>query len=195
MTDTASPAPLRTVDGLDVPTPGRWDIDAAHTTLGFVAKHLMVAKVRGGFTRFSGGVTIAERLEESVVDITIEADSIQTGDDNRDAHLRANDFFDIENHPQVTFRSTSITAAGKGRWDVAGDLTIRGVTQPVVLATTYEGTFTDPWGTPHAVVSATAEVNREDFGLTWNQALETGGVLVGKQVKLEIEAQVVPAQA
>lgn len=194
MTDTASAA-TRTVDGLEVPAPGRWQLDASHTTLGFVAKHLMVAKVRGAFTRFSGGVTVAERLEESVADVRIEADSIQTGDEGRDGHLRANDFFDIENNPQLTFRSTRITPTGKGRWDVAGDLTIRGNTREVVLDATYEGQFTDPWGTPHAVISASADVDREAFGLTWNQTLETGGVLVGKRVRLEIEAQLVPAQA
>lgn len=192
MTDTTTPT--RTVDGLEVPAPGRWAVDTAHTTLSFVAKHLVVAKVRGGFTRFGGTVTVADRLEESAVEVAIEADSVHTGDEGRDAHLRTNDFFDAENNPQITFRSTRITPTGKGRWDVVGDLTIRGNTREVVLDATYEGAFTDPWGTPHAVVSASTEVNREDFGLTWNQNLEAGGVLVGKRVKLEIEAQLVPAQ-
>jgi polyisoprenoid-binding protein YceI len=193
VTDIASAPTTRTVDGLEVPAPGRWELDASHTTIGFVAKHLMVAKVRGGFTRFSGGVTVAERIEDSVADVAIEADSVHTGDEGRDAHLRTNDFFDIEHNPHITFASTRIAARGKGRWDVTGDLTIRGITREVVLDATYEGAFVDPWGTPHAVVSASTDVDREDFGLTWNQALETGGVLVGRKVRLEIEAQLVPA--
>jgi polyisoprenoid-binding protein YceI len=100
----------------------------------------------------------------------------------------------VEHNPQLTFRSTRITPRGRGRWDVAGDLTIRGITREVVLEASYEGAFTDPWGTPHAVVTASTEVDREEFGLTWNQKLETGGVLVGKRVRLEIEAQLVPTQ-
>jgi polyisoprenoid-binding protein YceI len=193
MTDTTTSAPVRTIDGLDLPVRGRWELDASHTTIGFVAKHLMVAKVRGGFKQFTGGVTVAERIEDSTADARIDASSVDTGDEGRDEHLRTNDFFGVEDTPEITFASTGITAKGKGRWDVAGDLTIRGITRPVVLEAVYEGLFTDPWGTPHAVVSASTTVNREDFGLTWNQALETGGVLVGKQVRLEIEAQLVPA--
>jgi polyisoprenoid-binding protein YceI len=194
MTDVATPAPIRSVDGREVPAAGAWVLDTSHTTLSFVAKHLMVAKVRGGFTRFSGGVTVAERLEDSTAEVTIEADSVHTGDEGRDAHLRTNDFFDVEHNPQITFRSTRITPTGRNRWDVTGDLTIRGTTREVVLDATYEGAYTDPWGVPHAVVSASTEVDREAFGLTWNQALETGGVLVGKRVRLEVEAQLVPAQ-
>jgi polyisoprenoid-binding protein YceI len=194
MTDTA-PTPTRTVDGLEAPAPGRWQLDTAHTTLQFVAKHLMVAKVRGGFTSFAGTVDVAERLEDSAVEVTIDADSVSTGDAGRDEHLRTNDFFGVEATPQITFRSTRITRTGQGRWDVTGDLTIRGNTREVVLDAQLEGLLTDPWGTPHAVVSASAEVDREAFGLTWNQTLETGGVLVGKRVKLEIEAQLVPATA
>jgi polyisoprenoid-binding protein YceI len=163
--------------------------------VGFVAKHLMVAKVRGSFTRFDGGMTVAERIEDSSADVTIQADSVQTGEAKRDGHLRDNDFFGVDEHPTLTFRSTGITRRGPGRYDVAGDLTIRGVTKPVVLDATYEGAFSDPWGTPHAVVSASAEVDREEFGLTWNAQLEAGGVLVGKRVRIEIEAQLVPAQA
>jgi polyisoprenoid-binding protein YceI len=188
-----STSPVRTIDGLELPASGRWVLDPSHTTIGFVAKHLMVAKVRGAFKSFSGGVTVAERIEDSTADARIDASSVDTGDEGRDEHLRTNDFFGVEENPQITFASTQITPTGKGRWDVAGDLTIRGVTRSVVLQATYEGLFTDPWGTPHAVVSASTTVDREDFGLTWNQALEAGGVLVSNQIKLSLEVQAVKA--
>src|SRR5690606_21261155 len=161
----------------------------AHTTVGFVATHMMFTKVRGYFPELTGTVTLAEDPTQSSVDVTIKTASITTGSDDRDAHLRSADFFDVENHPEITFRPAEIRHVGGSEFIVVGDLTIRGVTRPVELATTFEGVGTNPWGTQVAGVSARAEVNREDWGLTWNAALVTGGVLVGKKVILEVEAQ------
>ena len=123
--------------------------------------------------------------------MTIQAASIDTRDEGRDGHLRSPDFFDVEQHPTLTYRSTGVAPAGKGRWNVEGELTVKGVTRPVPLEVTFEGAARDPWGGERIGFTASAELDREAFGLTWNQALETGGVLVGKTVKIEIEAEAV----
>ena len=179
----------RTVDNRAVPVAGKWEIDKSHTTIEAVARHLMVSKVRGGFTEFSGTIEIADRPEDSSVTVTIDTASIDTGGGKRDGHLKSPDFLDVENYPTLDFRSTSVEAAGSDRWNVTGDLTIRGTTRPVVLDVTFEGVLVDPFGQTKAVFSAATELNREDFGMVWNAPLEAGGVLVGKTLKINLEIQ------
>jgi polyisoprenoid-binding protein YceI len=183
-------AMTRTSEGTTLPAVGTWDIDASHSTIGFSVRHLGISKVRGVFSTFSGTVEVAEEPTGSAVQVEVDVASIDTKDANRDEHLRTNDFFSAPEHPTMTFTSTSI-AGGGTQWLVTGDLTIRGVTRRITLDTTFEGLASDPWGGDRAAFSATAEVDREDFGMTWNAALETGGVLVGKKVKVEIEAELV----
>ncbi len=177
------------------PEPGTWAIDPAHTVVGFNARHLMVAKVRGSFTTFDGTIHIDDDPAASSVEVTIDAASIDTGVADRDAHLRSPDFLDVENHPTIEFRSTAVRADGDG-YQVHGDLTIRGTTRPVTLDMEYLGLARDPWGNDKAMFTATTKIDREDWGLSWNQALETGGLLVGKQVTIELEVQAaqVPAE-
>ena len=179
----------RTIDGQEIPAAGAYSLDVSHSSVGFSVRHLMVGKTRGRFAAFTGTVVVAEDPLASSVEVEIDAASIDTRDEQRDGHLRSPDFFDVENHPTLSYRSTRVTPAGQGRWNVDGELTIRGVTRNVPLEVTYEGSVTDPWGNPRAGFSAKAELDREAFGLTWNQVLETGGVLVGKKVTIEIEAE------
>ena len=188
MTQTAVPT-TRDWQGVSLPMAGTFRIDPAHTNAGFVATHMMFTKVRGHFADVSGTVTVAENPTDSVVELTINTASVTTGATDRDNHLRSADFFDVENFPVITFRSTSIRHVGGPEFIVTGDLTIRGVTKPVEFTVTFEGVGINPWGAEVAGVSARAEVNREDWGLTWNAALETGGVLVGKKVVLAVEIQ------
>jgi polyisoprenoid-binding protein YceI len=195
MTDTATSttAPLtRTVDGVEIPAAGTYTLDVSHSSIGFVVKHLMVSKTRGTFPEFSGTVVIGEDPTESSVEVTVDVASIETRDEKRDGHLRSADFFDVEQFPTMTFRSTSVKPAGS-EWIVDGDLTVHGVTGPLQLKVAFEGAASTPWGGQAIGFSAKGEVNREDFGLTWNQALETGGVLVGKKATIEIEAEATPA--
>lgn len=175
-----------------LPAAGTWTLDKSHTSVAFVARHLMVTKVRGTFDDFDGTVIVGENPEDSKVDVTIGLASVDTGAPDRDNHLRSPDFFDVEQFPQMRFVSTSVEPAGDS-WLLTGDLTIRDVTRPVVLEMSYEGTATDPWGTPHAAFAASTEIDREDWGLTWNVALEAGGWLVSRKVKIEIDAQLIPA--
>jgi polyisoprenoid-binding protein YceI len=180
----------RVVAGDTLPVAGTWTIDPSHSTVGFSVRHLGLAKVRGTFQDFTGDIVIAEDPTASSVAVEVQVASIDTRDAGRDEHLRNNDFFDVPVHPTMTFTSTSVSGSGAD-WKVTGDLTIRGVTRQVVLDATFEGTAGDPWGGSRAAFSATTEVNREDFGVSWNAPVETGGVLVGKKVKLEIEAEAV----
>jgi polyisoprenoid-binding protein YceI len=152
---------------------------------------MMVSRTKGRFADVSGTVHIAEEPLESFVEVEIQAASIDTRDETRDGHLRSPDFFDVEEHPTIGYRSTKVTPAGRGRWTVDGDLTVRGVTRPVALDVAFEGGAKDPWGGDRIGFTARGELDREAFGLTWNQALETGGVLVGKQVRIEVEAEAV----
>jgi polyisoprenoid-binding protein YceI len=193
MSDTNTPAPLaiRSVDGEELPAPGTFVLDSSHTHVGFSARHMMVAKVRGQFGTVSGEITIADDPLASSVQADIDVASVDTRDEARDGHLRSPDFFHVDEHPTMTYRSTAVTRAGKGRFTVAGDLTVKGVTKPVELEVTYEGAGRDPWGNERIGVSATGEIDREAFGLTWNQTLETGGVLVGKAIRIEIEAEAI----
>jgi polyisoprenoid-binding protein YceI len=188
---TATPG-TRVVDGRQVPAAGTWAIDPSHASFGFVARHLM-AKTRGTFSGVSGVATIAEVPEASTLEIEIDANSIDTKDATRDAHMRSNDFFGVEDHPTISFRSTGVRpGAGENEWKVDGDLTIRGVTRPVTVDVEFLGGAIDPWGNQRIGFSGVVpEVNREDFGLTWNAALETGGFLLANNVRLEIEAELV----
>ena len=175
--------------GTGVPVAGTWTLDKSHSSIEFVAKHLMVTKVRGAFTEFDGAIHIEEDPTKSWAEATIKTSSITTRDAKRDGHLTSGDFLEIESFPEMTFRSESLKHLKDNRYEAAGILTIKGVTKPVVLDVEYNGLGQSPWGNEVAFFSASTEINREDFGMTWNQALESGGVLVGKKVKIEIEAQ------
>ncbi|HEY7947252.1 MAG TPA: YceI family protein [Acidimicrobiales bacterium] len=190
-TSTATAAALtREHKGTVVPVPGVYDIDAKHSSVEFVARHLMISKVRGRFDDVEGTITVAEVPEESSVDVTIGVDSVRTGEDQRDAHLRSGDFFDIENYPRWTFVSTAVAAAGDS-WKVTGDLTIRGVTRSVVLDVEFDGANVTPWGTTAVGFSASTEIDREEWGVSYNQVLETGGVMVSKKIRIELQVEAV----
>jgi polyisoprenoid-binding protein YceI len=179
----------RTFDGIAIPEPGAFTLDAAHTTVSFVARHLMVSKVRGSFTDVRGVITIADEPLDSSVDVVIGAASINTGSADRDQHLRSGDFLDLENHPEITFRSTRVTRHAGTGFVLLGDLSIRGVTREDELNVEFDGLARSPWGQEVIAFTATTEIDREEFGITWNAALETGGVLVGRTVKIEISAE------
>lgn len=183
----------RTWEDLQLPAPGAFVLDVAHTRIGFVVKHMMVSRVRGHFGEFSGTVTVAENPLESSAQLTIKAESIGTGVPDRDAHLRSDDFLAVEKFPELTFRSTRVTGYSDGEFTVLGDLVIRDVTRQVKLTVEYGGAGTNPWGQELWGFSITTEIDREEFGLTWNQALEAGGVVVGKKIKIEIEGEANPA--
>jgi polyisoprenoid-binding protein YceI len=182
---------IRVVEGREIPLPGRWALDPVHSQIQFVARHMMVSRVRGFFREFTGSLLIAEVPEDSQVEVTIQAGSIDTGDQSRDQHLRSPDFLNVDRYPEIRYRSTGVEPADSGKWDVAGLLTIRGVTHDVPLAVEFCGVNPDPWGKIRAGFLATTEINREDFDITWNQALEAGGFVVGKGVKIEIDAEAV----
>ncbi|WP_238009698.1 YceI family protein [Dactylosporangium sp. AC04546] len=186
-----APANTREYNGLTIPTPGKFEIDPAHTRVGFVARHMMVSKVRGGFSKATGTVVIAEDPLQSHVDVTIDAASIDTGVADRDGHLRSPDFLHVEQWPALTFKSTRVISLSGNEFKLVGDLTIRDVTREVELDVEFEGHAKSPWGQEVIGFSATTEIDREEFGITWNQALETGGVLVGKKVKIEIGAEAI----
>jgi len=190
-TDESRQHGVRDWRGTSLPTPGEFTIDPTHSRVGFMAKHLMVTKVRGHFADVAGSITVTEDPMQSAAQATMQAESISTGSPDRDAHLRSGDFLRIEQHPTVTFRSTAITGYSAGAFTVQGELTIKGVTREVTLEVEIDGVATDPWGGERLSLTARGEIDREDFGLTWNVALESGGVLVSKKVVLEIEAQLV----
>jgi polyisoprenoid-binding protein YceI len=172
-----------------------WEIDPAHTTVEFAVKHMMFTTVRGRFKSFTGTIRVDEQNpDNSGAEVRIEAASIDTGVADRDAHLRSADFLDVENQPEIKFHSTRVDGAHKkegDRFKIAGELEIRGKRMPVTLDATFEGIGKDPWGKQRAGFAARTEIDRREWGLQWNQALETGGVLVGHSVKIEIEAQAV----
>ena len=166
---------------------GTYTIDPSHSRLGFVARHAMVTKVRGSFNEFTGTFTIDDDVAGSRAEITIEAASVDTRNADRDQHLRSNDFFAMEEHPQIRFVSTSVEQAGDGDYRVTGDLTLRGVTKPVTIDLEYTGAALDPWGNTRVGFEGSTTVNRKDWGLVWNAALEGGGILVSEKVTLEFE--------
>jgi polyisoprenoid-binding protein YceI len=185
---------IRTVENVTIPVAGVWEIDPAHSDLKITARHLMVTKVRGTFADLSGTIVVAENPTESSVEIEAKAASVATGTSDRDNHLRSPDFLDAENHPLVTFRSTDLVANGD-QWQLTGDLTVRGLTKPVTFDLTFEGAATDPYGNTKAAFAASGEIDREQWGLTWNVPLDGGGVLVSKkfQVEFDVQAALQPA--
>jgi polyisoprenoid-binding protein YceI len=184
-------AMTRNEGGVVVPTPGSFTLDATHSHLGFSIRHMMIAKVRGRFADVQGTLTIAEDPTESTLEIEVDVASIDTRDQGRDDHLRSADFFDVENHPKMTFRSTGVSAVSGKEFRVDGELDLHGVTAPLSLDVEYEGAALDPWGNQRIGFSATGTINRESHGLTWNAPLETGGLMVGRDAKIEIEAELI----
>ena len=169
---------------------GTWAIDATHTTIGFHARHAMVAKVRGSFGTFEGSFTLdGANPSASSAQVTIQADSIDTRTADRDAHIKSADFLDVENFPTLTFTSTAVKYSGDDKFVLTGDLTVHGVTKSVDIDVTFNGVGPDPWGGTRIGFEGKTEISRKDFGLTWNAALETGGVLVSDTIKIELEVE------
>ena len=181
----------RQVEGRTVPAPGTWVPDPAHSSFEFVARHMM-AKVRGRFTEFTATVNIAERPEDSSVTAEVDTNSVTTRDERRDGHLRSPDFFDVERYPKITFRSAAVRPGrDENEWLLDGELTIIGKTRPVTWNLEFHGAGKDPWGGTRAAFSAWTEVDRTDWGLTWNSPLETGGFLLSDRVRLEVDVELV----
>ncbi len=177
------------------PTQTVWSIDPAHTEVSFAVKHLMISTVRGRFADVRGTIRLDENdVTTASVDAEIATASIDTRQEQRDTHLRSADFFEVEKYPLITFRSRSVERVKGERYRIIGDLTIRDVTREVVLEGSDEGRGKDPWGGDRLAFSATTAIDRRDFGLTWNQALETGGVLVSNEIKISIDVQAVKAK-
>jgi polyisoprenoid-binding protein YceI len=186
MTTTAT----RAVDGVELPAPGVWTLDPGHAEVGFIGRHFGLTKVRGRFTGVQGTVQVAEDIAESTVEVTIDTASVESGSADRDTHLRSEDFFYVDEHPTATFRSTTVAAVGS-TGTITGELTIKGITRPVTLEVEYLGHARDPWDNDRAIFSASTTINREHWGLTWNMVLDTGGLLVSKDIRLEIEAELI----
>ena len=170
----------------------RWQIDSSHSGIQFAVRHLVIAKVRGQFSRWTGALEApGSDFARASLDVVIDASSIDTGAADRDAHLRAADFFDVERYPEITFKSTGVTPTAADHLRVNGALTIKGVTRDVVLDVEVLGQAKDPWGNERAAFSATTSIDRREFGLTWNQVLETGGVMVGDRIEIAIDIEAV----
>lgn len=177
-------------------TTGTYTIDPGHSRIGFVARHAMVTKVRGSFNEYEGsGHFDAENPANSRVELTIKAASIDTRNADRDAHLRSNEFFDMEAHPEITFVSTAVEQVDEMNYRVTGDLTIKGVTKPVTVDFEYTGAAVDPFGNQRIGFEGSTTVNRKDWGVNWNAALEAGGVLVSEKVTLEFEVSAIRADS
>jgi polyisoprenoid-binding protein YceI len=171
-----------------------WQIDTTHSTIGFTVRHMVIAKVHGRFTRFEGAVTLDEGKAVSA-EVRIDAASIDTQVEARDNHLRSADFFDVEQYPQIGFRSTRMEAAGGDRYRIVGELTMHGVAREVAIDAEYLGRGTDPFGNERIAFSGSTSVDRREFGLNWNAALEAGGVLVGEKIEIGLEVQAVKPSA
>src|SRR5579859_1780578 len=183
-------AATRMVAGAELPVPGRWEIDPGHTEVAFIGRHFMLTKVRGRFTGVTGSITVAGDPGDSTAAVTIDMASVDSGSQARDDHLRSPDFFDSARHPTASFAGRAAGWHGtRGR--LAGELTIRGITRPVTLQAEYLGQVADPWGGQRAVFTAAGTVNREDWGLTWNMPLDNGGLLVSREIRIEIETEAV----
>jgi polyisoprenoid-binding protein YceI len=183
-------AVTRLVGGAELPAPGRWQIDPGHAEVAFIGRHFMLTKVRGRFTGVAGAIHVAEVPSESTAEVTIDMASVDSGSEARDEHLRSADLFDVERHPTATF--TGRAAGWQGtRGRLEGELTIRGVTQPVTLDTEYLGHVADPWGGHRAIFTASGTVNREDWGLTWNMPLDGGSLVVSREIRIEIDLEAV----
>ena len=172
----------------------KWTVDQSHSTIGFAVKHMMVSKVKGQFDSYTADIEAADLsdLTTAKIAVSIDTASINTNSADRDTHLKSADFFDVENYPTITFNSTSVIDDGD-EYKVTGDLTIKGITKPVTLEVEYGGKGTNPWGVEVYGFEGETKINREDFGLTWNTVLETGGVLVGKDIKIQLELEINPA--
>jgi polyisoprenoid-binding protein YceI len=191
MTDTTpAPAATRLIAGAELPAPGRWQIDPGHTEVAFIGRHFMLTKVRGRFTGMTGAIVVAEEPGESMAEVTIDMASVHSGSRARDEHLRSADLFDVARHPTASFAGRAASWRGT-RGLLAGELTIRGVTRPVTLRAEFLGHVADPWGGQRAIFTAEGTLDREDWGLTWNMPLDGGGLLVSKDIRIEIEAEAV----
>jgi polyisoprenoid-binding protein YceI len=184
---------LRRRDDREIPVAGTYTIDPTHTAVEFIGRHLMITKVRGRLPDVSGTITIDDEPTRSHVEVDIQVATLDTGDAQRDDSLRSSDFFDAEHYPTITFRSTQVEPGTSETWMVTGALTVRGVTRPVTLDVDFDGANASPFGDERIAFSAATDVDREDWGLTWNVALETGGVPVGKKVRIELNVQAVAA--
>ncbi|MES5819072.1 YceI family protein [Streptomyces sp. RG80] len=182
--------------GTELPPPGPWTVDPAHSTVGAVARHLGISSVRGRFTEFAAAVEVApDDIGKSRVEAVIRADSIDTGNAMRDGHLKSADFLDVERFPEITYRSTGLTAAGPDRWTVHGELSLHGVVRPVDLDLAHLGTGADPWGGTRAAFRATAQLRREDFAMNYNQVVQAGIAAIGTTLKVELDIQVVRGES
>lgn len=172
----------------------KWNVDAAHTNVGFSVRHMMVSNVRGSFTGVEGSVTgDIDNLTDAKIDFKIDVNTINTNNEDRDNHLRSADFFNVEQYPTITFDSTEIVKTGEDEYDVTGDLTVKDVTKKTTFNVTRTGAGKNPWGVDVVGFETAIKISRKEYGLTWNQALETGGVLVGDDIKITVELQVNPA--
>jgi polyisoprenoid-binding protein YceI len=181
--------------GTELPPPGPWTIDPAHSSVGAVAQHLGISSVHGRFTEFAGRIEIApDEVAKARVEAVISAASIDTGNGMRDGHLKSPDFLDVATYPEITYRSTGLTLAGSDRWTVHGELTMHGVVRPVDLDLAYLGTGADPWGGTRAAFRATAELRREDFAMNYNQVLQAGISAIGTTLRVELDIQAVQGE-
>lgn len=181
--------------GVELPPPGAWTIDPAHSTVAATAQHLGISSVHGRFGSFTGRITIAPQVTDSEVVAEITAASIETGNATRDDHLRSADFLDVANHPLITYRGAGLVASGPDRWTVRGQLSLAGVTRPVDLDLGYLGTGPDPWGGMRAAFRATTELRREDFAMNWNQVVQAGIAMIGATLRVELNIQAVQGEA
>ncbi|ARD48499.1 YceI family protein [Sporosarcina sp. P33] len=173
----------------------KWTVDAAHSNIGFSVRHMMVSNVKGSFTGFEGSVNgNPESLNEASIHFEIDVNTINTNNNDRDNHLRSEDFFAAETYPKITFDSTEIVKTGNDKFDVTGDLTVKDVTKKTTFNVVRTGSGKNPWGVDVVGFETETKISRKEYGLTWNQALETGGVLVGDDIKITVEVQVNPAQ-
>lgn len=187
---SAQLSPTRVINGTELPAAGTWTIDPGHSEVGFIGRHFLVTRIRGRFVRIDGAITIAENPSDSSVVVDIDLASVESGDQARDDHLRSADFFDVERRPSARFRSTSVSWSG-AVGEVVGDLTIGDIIREVALSVEFLGHVTDPWDNDRAIFTASATVNREDWGLTWNMPLANGGLLVSRDIDLEINVETV----
>ena len=191
MTRTSSPAPAtRIAGGTELPAPGTWQLDPGHTEVAFIGRHFMLTKVRGRFTGITGMIVVTEDPAESTAEVTIDMATVDSGSQARDDHLRSADLFDTARYRTATFTGHATDWHGT-RGLLAGDLTIRGITRPLTLTVAYLGHVADPWGGQRAIFTAEAPLNREDCGLTWNMPLDNGGLLVSRDIRIEIETEAV----
>lgn len=187
---SAPTAPTREVGGVELPQAGTWKVDPGHAEVGFVGRHFMLTRIRGRFVEVDATVEVADRIEESQVEATIGMASVDTGDTTRDDHLRSSDLFDVDTHPTATFRSTQVEWNGR-TGTLTGDLTIRSVSRPIELDVELLGVVVDPWDSERAILDARGRINREDWGVTWNMVLESGGLLVSKEIDLVLHLELV----